>query len=88
MFFRKSIRLLSSETTGYLLNCVAGVVVAVMLSHLPTTLAAGRHITALADRASAALSPTKHANCQPVDLIQLLAGVLGAFMNTALAQKK
>lgn len=81
-------RLLSSETTGYLLNCGAGVVVAVMLSHLPTTPAAGRHITALADRANAALSPTKHAHCQPVDLIQLLAGVSGAFMNRAFAQKK
>lgn len=88
LFFRESIRLLSSETTGYLLNCGAGVVVAVMLSHLPTTLAAGRHITALAGTASAALSPTKHANCQPVDSIQLLAGVSGAFMNRAFAQKK
>lgn len=59
---------------------------AVRLSHLPTT--AGGHIAAPADRASAAASPTKHANCQPVDLIQLLAGFGGAFLNTAFAQKK
>ena len=73
---------------GYPLTGGAGVVVAVMLSHLPTTLAAGRHITVPADRASTAVSPTKHANCQLVDLIQLLAGFGDAFANTAFAQKK
>lgn len=59
-----------------------------MLSHLPTTLAAGRHITAPADRARATVSPTKHANCQPADLIRLLAGFGGALVNTDFAQKK
>lgn len=48
-----------------------------MLSHLLTTLAAGRRITVLADRDSTAVSPTKHANWQPEDLIQLLAGLSG-----------
>lgn len=59
-----------------------------MLSHFPMTLAAGRRIPAPADRASAAVSPTKHANCQPGDLSQLLAGFGGAFVNTDFAQKK
>lgn len=53
-----------------------------MLSHLPTTLAAG------GDIASAAVSPTKRANCRTADLFQLLAGFGGAFVNTAFAQKK
>lgn len=59
-----------------------------MLSHLPMTLAVGRHITVPADRASTAVSPTKHTNCQPADLIQLLAGFGGAFTNTAFSEKK
>lgn len=61
---------------------------AVVLSHLPMTLALGRHITVPADRASTAVSPTKHSNYQPADLIQLLAGFGGAFMKTAFSKKK
>lgn len=87
-FSRKSIRLLSSETTGYPLAGGAGAVVAVVLSHLPRALAAGRDSTVLAERASAAVSPAKGTDCQPVDVIQLLAGFGGAFLNTDFGQKK
>lgn len=47
-----------------------------------------QHNPAPADTASTTVLPAKTANCQPADLIQLLAGFGGVFLNTAFARKK